>query len=180
MSSIPENAEELFNYDDVSCALRKLAQTINSEYQNYEGELLVITLLNGGMIFSGMLLPQIKRELYCDSVSVSRYRNEKSGSDFRWHFQPVTTMHNRKVLLLDDIYDQGITLEHVQEWCYKQGADQVKTAVLAWKQLGETSQKAVAEPDFYALQVPDAFIVGMGMDCAGKYRNAPGIYALNS
>lgn len=171
----------LVSFSDVQSAVEAQAQKLNifvAEQQSVypEGEgVVALTLLNGGIIYAGMLLPLLNFKLELDAVGVSRYRDKDYGGELTWNTMPRVALHNKLVILLDDIFDQGITLQRVAEWCVEQGALSVSSSVLAWKQL---TPPAVGKPDFYALTIPDAFVVGMGMDYAGYYRNAPGIYAL--
>lgn len=135
----------------------------------------VLSLLNGGIIYTGMLLPLLDFDLELDSLAVSRYRENDFGGNLQWHTVPRVSLKNKMVLLLDDIFDQGITIKKVGEWCREQGAYGVLSCVLAWKDLIESVE---SKPDYYALTIPDKFVVGLGMDFAGRYRNAPGIYAV--
>ncbi|WP_045859914.1 phosphoribosyltransferase family protein [Teredinibacter purpureus] len=180
-----KNAKKLFSFDESQQAIVGLSDKLNRHYRssssNGKKPVIVLSLLNGGMVFSGLLLPHLNFPLLLDSICVSRYRQKTTGADLQWHSYPGVDLSGSEVLLLDDIYDEGITLAMVKAWCLSQGAEHVITSVLAWKQLPPKKQRAeVLEcPDFFALQVPDEFVVGLGMDSAGLYRNAPGIYVLD-
>jgi Hypoxanthine-guanine phosphoribosyltransferase len=180
MDSLLAQADTLYSYEQSVAAIEVLSDVLNKHFENFSGEKIVaLTLLNGGIVFAGMLLPKLSFALQLDSVGVSRYREHETGRDLRWHSKPRASLVGASVLLLDDIFDQGITLEEVKAWCVDQGANSVESVVLAWKQLEESEGKACkAKPDFYALSIPDKFVVGMGMDFAGNYRNAPGIFVL--
>lgn len=80
------------------------------------------------------------------------------------------------MLFIDDILDQGVNLRTLVDYAREQGAASVHSAVLARKRL---SRPPVIEADFHALEVPDRFVFGFGMDCRGFERNASGIFALN-
>jgi len=182
MSESLETAAELYSMEAVQQLIGEQAGIINAHYTSVENNLPVVcvTLLNGGIIYAGMLLPKLNFPLLVDSLCVSRYREHTSGADLRWHSYPRVSLKSHRVLLLDDIYDQGVTLHNVAQWCFNQGAETVDTAVLALKLCAPASIREFGGPDFHALTIPDKFVVGLGMDKAGKYRNAPGIYVLRS
>jgi len=172
----------IFTLDQVHAAIAKQAAAINhhfSEKHRAKEKIVALTLLNGGIVYTGLLMPQLNFTLYLDSLSVSRYRDNTQGGGLEWQAYPKIGLKGVHVLLLDDIFDQGITLQAVVDWCRMQGASSVTSAVLAWKQLDDANGQAVGVPDFYALRVPDKFVIGMGMDCAGKHRNLPGIYFID-
>jgi hypoxanthine phosphoribosyltransferase len=79
------------------------------------------------------------------------------------------------VLVIDDILDEGYTLEAIVQHCRLEGARRVWTAVLAEK-LHERGVDFAA--DFVGVTVPDRYVFGYGMDYKGYLRNAPGIYAV--
>ncbi len=135
----------------------------------------VICVMNGGLVFAGALLTQLKFPLQVDYVHASRYLNDTVGQDLLWYALPTVNLTNRVILLLDDILDEGITLLAIQEKCFALGAKSVYTAVLAEKKL--THQKPISA-NFVGLEVPNRYVFGYGMDVKGWWRNLPEIYAL--
>jgi len=93
----------------------------------------------------------------------------------RWIRPPPPTVAGRMVLLVDDIFDEGVTLTAAKAACLEAGAAEVVLAVLARKRHNRAHGTA---PDSVALEVPDGFIVGCGLDDAGRWRNLPGIYMI--
>jgi hypoxanthine phosphoribosyltransferase len=131
--------------------------------------------MNGAMIPMGMLLPELDFPLQVDYLHATRYRNETSGGELQWLASPKINLKDRTVLLVDDIHDEGITLEHIKTYCQDQGAAQVYSAVLVNK---VHDRKNNTRADFIALEVPDRYVFGFGMDYKGMLRNASGIYAV--
>ena len=175
-ATLPPLAEAtcLYSLPQAQVQTQALAKAINAYYQ--ERECLVITIMNGGLVFAGMLLPHLTMALQSDYIHVSRYHGENRGSDLIWYKKPHYHLAGRRVLLLDDIFDQGVTMAAVQDYCLQQGAESVEAAVLAVKDLMANGGRESALPKFVALRVPDYYIFGLGMDFKGYYRNAPGIY----
>ncbi|MBP6797393.1 MAG: hypoxanthine-guanine phosphoribosyltransferase, partial [Luteimonas sp.] len=93
-----------------------------------------------------------------------------------WLHRPATPMRGRRVLLADDILDEGHTLKAVKYWCEDQGATDVRIAVLATK-LHDRCVEGICA-DYVGVEVPDRYVFGFGMDFHEQGRNLPGIYAL--
>ena len=93
-----------------------------------------------------------------------------------WKCYPSLSLRDRTVLIVDDILDEGATLECVASYCKQGGASEVFTAVLVEK-LHEHKLSSI-KADFVGLQVDDHYFYGYGMDYKGYFRNLPGIYAI--
>ena len=90
--------------------------------------------------------------------------------------RPHVEMRDRIVLLVDDILDEGYTLQAIRKYCIEQGARRVLIAVLCEKKHGRVVPGLVA--DFVGLEVPDRYVFGYGMDYHELGRNLPAIHAL--
>ena len=162
----------------LEAAIERIAEDIVQAY--VEGEVPVfLTVMNGGLPFAAQLafaLGERGLDLEFDYLHATRYRGQTSGSGLAWLHRPATPLHGRKVLLADDILDEGHTLLAVKHWCEDQGATEVRTAVLAEKLHDRCVEGIVA--DHIGVQVPDAYVFGYGMDYHEQGRNLPAIYAL--
>jgi len=152
----PDEAEELYSIPEVQDTIAQIAQdlTVLSESNP-----LVLPMMNGGLFFTGQLLPQLNFPLQCDYIHVTRYHETTSGSDLHWKKTPSQSLAGRTVLLLDDILDEGVTLESVTAYCEEQGAKKVVSAVLTRK---ERNGKPIAsfKPDWWGLPLPDCYCFG--------------------
>jgi hypoxanthine phosphoribosyltransferase len=81
------------------------------------------------------------------------------------------------VLLLDDILDEGITLDAIAGYCRQQGATRILMAVLVDKRHDRKVSPGF-RADFTGMETEDRFLFGFGLDYKGYWRNAPGIYAV--
>ncbi len=171
----PQGAQQLYTMADLGEALDRLAQELEAVLAGAE-PLLVLTVMNGGLVTAGHLLPRLSVSLEVDYVHATRYGHEQQGgAELRWLHRPETALAGRRVLIVDDILDRGLTLQALVDECRNQGAQSVHTLVLVQKRL---SVSPAVEADFVGLTVPDRFVFGFGMDLQGLWRNAPGIYAL--
>lgn len=137
---------------------------------------LLLTVMNGGLIFAAALALAIKTDLQFDYVHATRYRGGMQGQELTWLKRPEVDLRQRTVLLADDILDEGYTLRAIRDWCMVQGARRVLIAVLCEKRHGRTVPDIRA--DFCGAEVPDRYVFGFGMDYYEQGRNLPGIYAL--
>ena len=141
---------------------------------------LFVTVMHGGLPFAAQLafaLGERGVDLEFDYLHATRYRGQTSGSGLAWLHRPQTQMRDRRVLLADDILDEGHTLLAVKRWCEDQGAREVRVAVLAVKRHDRCVEGIRA--DYVGVEVPDAYVFGYGMDYHEQGRNLPAIHALN-
>jgi hypoxanthine phosphoribosyltransferase len=157
----------------VQAAIERLAGEIRARLA--EANPLVLTIMGGGMIFAGQLLPRLDFPLECDYLHATRYGDGTTGGELNWIVEPRTPVGGRSVLLLDDILDEGVTMAAIKRRLVAQGAKDCFVAVLTEKELGR--QKPIV-PDFVGLRLPNRFVFGCGMDVKGAWRNLPAIYAV--
>lgn len=172
IKQIEATAELLYSETQVEKAIDSMAEQINSILA--ETNPVFLCVMNGGIVIAGKLLTRLNFPLTIDAINASRYRNTTSGSDIKWLHKPETELKNRTVLIVDDILDEGLTLEAIHQFCKQQGAASIYSAVLVDKTL-ETPKPLQA--DFVGLQVINRYLFGYGMDYKGYLRNAPGIFA---
>lgn len=170
-----EQSEIIHDADAVSLAVDKLARDLTHSLG--ECKPLVMCVMGGAVVFSGQLLPKLNFPLEFDYVQASRYHNKTEGQQLIWKVEPKENVRGRTVLLLDDILDEGHTLQAIRQKCLEQGAERVVIAVLVEKQLGHAKPVAA---DFVGLTVPNRYVFGCGMDVYGWWRNLPAIYALKT
>jgi hypoxanthine phosphoribosyltransferase len=172
INQVEREAEMLYSEQQVESAIDRLALEIEARLAGTNP--IVLTVLNGGIIFSGKLLPRLHFPLQTDTVQASRYRGKTSGGQVEWRLQPSLPLRGRTVLLTDDILDEGITLAVIKEWCKGQGVAEILIAVLMDKQIG---RERPCRADFVGLEVENRYLFGYGLDYKTYLRNAPGIFA---
>ena len=170
---ILQNSEVLFTADQVQAALQKLASSICSQLADQHP--LVLSVMGGAVVFTGQLLPLLNFPLDFDYVHVSRYGNSKQGGEMRWKVAPHENVRGRVVLVVDDILDEGETLNAIRNRVMELGAVKFYSAIFADKKNGLNKP---IKADFVGLEVPDRFVFGYGMDVHGAWRNLPAIHAI--
>ena len=136
----------------------------------------MLTVMNGGLLFAAELAMSLKTDVQFDYVHATRYRSGTTGHELKWLKHPHVSLNGRVVLLVDDILDEGYTLKAIREHCVAEGAARVLIAVLCEKRHGRRVPDLHA--DFCAIEVPDRYVFGFGMDYCEQGRNLPAIYAL--
>lgn len=176
---LPSGCKLIFSNKQINAALDQLAKKLNPQIKNDNP--VVLCVMQGGLLFSGHLIPKLNCMLEIDYIHVSRYHNETSGGELLWKAYPVTKLKDRAVLILDDILDEGKTLQAIIQYCEEQGAAKVDAAVLLRKKhdrcIGHHRTDEVLT-DNIALSVEDEYVFGFGMDYNGLYRQLDSIYAL--
>lgn len=175
LERVRAEARELHSMAEVNAGIRAVAAAIKADYEDRNP--LLLTVMNGGVVFAGRLLTELDFPLEIDYLHATRYAGETAGGDIQWIVTPGINLAGRHVIIMDDILDVGSTLLAIVEACQAQGAASVATAVLVDKQHDRKARPGLAA-DFTALYAEDAYLFGCGMDYKGYWRNAPGIYAV--
>ncbi len=179
LSAALVDAEVVHDRTAIREAVEAIADDVRADYDDSQPPPLYVTVMNGGMPFASdlaMALGERGLDLEFDYLHATRYRGQTRGSGLAWLHRPATPMRGRRVLLADDILDEGHTMLAVKRWCEDQGAADVRIAVLAVK----AHDRCVdgIEADYVGLEVPDRYVFGYGMDYHEQGRNLPAIYAL--
>ncbi len=175
MNQILAEADCLVPESQVHNAIDAMAKAITARLK--DSNPLLFCVMNGGLILTGQLLPRLHFPVQAEYLHATRYRQETTGGILEWKLRPEQALQGRTVLIVDDILDEGTTLDAIAEFCQAQGAAEVLTAVLVDKQHDRKARPGL-KADFTGLEVEDRFLFGFGMDYKGYWRNAPGIYAV--
>src|SRR3990170_2420288 len=170
---ILESAELIHSAAAVDAAIVRVAAEIAARLKDQYP--LVLSVMGGAVVFTGRVLPLLDFPLDFDYIRASRYGAVTSGGQVDWKVEPKGNVSGRAVLVLDDILDDGYTMQAIRERVLGLGARAFYSAVLTDK------EKAAAKPiraDFVGLSLPDRYVFGCGMDAHGLWRNLPAIYAL--
>jgi hypoxanthine phosphoribosyltransferase len=161
--------ELLISESQIQDRLREMGHEIEGDYRNKP--LTIVAVLTGSLIALADLVRQIRIPLRIALVQASSYRGATTTATtlvINEAFAP--DVNGRDVLLLDDILDTGNTLAALVQHITDRGAASVRTAVLLRK-VGR--QVVPLEPNYCGFAIPDAFVVGYGLDYNDDYRHLP-------
>ena len=167
---LPAGARCVFDAATVDVAVDRVAVEI--ALRLWDARPVVVCLMNGGLPFTADLLRRFHFDLELDYLHLSRYRHT-AGGEIRFVRRLERPLEGRTVLLVDDVLDEGETLAAAQREVAAAAPDELLSAVLVRK-----DTQTATQADYAALNGPDEFLVGRGMDCDGAFRQLSGIYAL--
>ena len=171
---LPIDPDLLHDWPAIDSALTRMAAEITADLAGERP--IFMTVLTGGLLVAGCLAPRVRLDLVFDYVHATRYRGATEGGTLHWIAHPRSDLSNKVVILVDDILDEGYTLEELRRYCFDQGARDVKIAVLTVKR--HDRRVPGLKADYIGLEVPDRYVFGFGMDYRELGRNLPGIYAV--
>jgi len=171
---LPAGAELIVSAVAVDQALDRMAAALQAEIHAQDCVFLIV--MAGGLVPGARLLQRLTGDFEIDYCHVTRYAGQQRGGEPHWLQPPRARLEGRTVLVVDDIFDEGITLDYVVQCCQQLGATRVLTAVLVTKRHPRTRGRRV--PDISGVEVPDRYVFGCGMDLAHRWRHLPAIYAL--
>ena len=170
--------EVLLSESAIGKRVSELAAQIASDMRGKE--LLVVGILNGAVFFLSDLVRQMPEDLdvRVDFMSVSSYENATKSSGVVRILRDIgCSIEDKHVLIVEDIIDTGFTLSYLLELLHSRKPASLKTCVL----LDKSARREVAvHVDYCGFSLPDAFVVGYGLDYAGKWRHLPDIHAVKS
>jgi hypoxanthine phosphoribosyltransferase len=150
---------------------QRIAELGREIERDFEGrDMVVVSLLNGTVMFIGDLIRHLSHPLRLDFMGVSSYGKGTESGDLVFTKELRLDVKGRDVLLVDDILDTGRTLRRVLEKLCLLGPKRIRTCVLLDKP-ERRIEKVTA--DYIGFTIPDQFVVGYGLDFAEKYRNLP-------
>jgi hypoxanthine phosphoribosyltransferase len=166
--------EILISQAQIQERIQALGRQIEADYQGKP--LTIVAILTGSLILLADLVRQIHIPLRVALIQASSYKGATTTAGaliINESFAP--DVEGRDVLLLDDILDTGHTLGTLVGRMNERGAHSVRTAVLLRK-IGR--QEVHIEPDYCGFLIPDAFVVGYGLDYDDDYRHLPYVAVL--
>ena len=157
----------LLDEKQLNDGVQELADAINAQYG--DNSLTIVGVLTGSVVLMADLIRKLKMPTRVGVVQTSSYQGTERGK-LTINSEMMLDITDRDVLLIDDIFDTGHTLQEVRDLMNKLGPTSLKSAVLLCK---TGRQEVDWRPEFVAFDIPDEFVVGYGLDYNDEYRNLP-------
>jgi len=168
--------EILIPEDEIALRVEALGRAITKDYANQE--LVVICVLKGAFIFCSDLIKKINCPLKLEFISLSSYGDSTTSSgNVRLEMDITSNIEGKNVLIVEDIVDSGLTIKKLMELISVRNPKSVKLASLLFKPV---KLKHPVKIDYLGFEIEDKFVIGYGLDYAGRYRELSYIGVLNA
>ena len=161
--------EIVFSKEEIEQRCKELGEQISKDYAGKKP--LLIGLLKGSVPFMAELIKHIDCDVQIDFFDVSSYDGVNQTGNIRILKDIETDVHNRDIIICEDIVDTGLTIKRVVELLGCRGASSVEVVTLFDKKEGRTVKNIT--PKYIGFDVPKKFVVGFGLDYNEVYRNLP-------
>jgi hypoxanthine phosphoribosyltransferase len=167
-------SEVLFTADQIDARIAELARAVEADYTGRDP--LLVGVLKGAVMVMTDFSRELKLPITMDWMAVSSYGSgTKSSGVVRILKDLDTDLHGRDVLIVEDIIDSGLTLSWLRQNLVSRGAASVEIVALLRK---PEAAKVQVDVRYVGFDIPDAFVVGYGLDYDERYRNLRGVGVL--
>ena len=158
----------MIDAEAISARVRELGAEISEAYEDQA--LIVICVLKGSFMFMADLVRALDVDVRCEFLGVSSYEGTQSSGAVRITQDLTRSIEGKHCLVVEDIVDTGLTLAFLQETLRLRGPASLAVAAFLDK---PSKRKVPVGVDFVGFEIPDAFVVGYGLDLDQQYRNLP-------
>jgi hypoxanthine phosphoribosyltransferase len=168
--------EALITEEEIALRLEALGKAITQDYGTED--LIVICVLKGAFVFCSDLIKKINRPVSLEFISLSSYGDSTNSSgNVRLEMDITANIEGKNVLIVEDIVDTGLTIKTLMEMITVRKPKSVKLASLLFKPVKLKHKVTI---DYLGFEIEDKFVIGYGLDYAGRYRELPYIGILNA
>ena len=161
----------LISAEEIDRITTRIAAEIDRDLAGHDGKVILVGILKGSVVFMADLMKKIKTPVEIDFMKVSSYKGTESTGRIEIKLDLNRgDISNSTIIIVEDIIDSGRTLSYLCEYLRLNGAKNVKTCTL----LDKPSRRTVEfVPDYIGREIPDAFVIGYGLDYDERYRTLP-------
>ncbi len=173
-----EVSDILLSEETIQERVKEIAIEISKEYAGEE--LVTVGILKGAVVFLSDLIRHIDKDVdvIMEFMAVSSYGDSTKTSGIVKIIKDMdTSIKGKNVLIVEDIVDTGLTLSYLIRMMQERQPKSVRVCVLLDK---EERRKVPVKVDYKGFDIPDKFVVGYGLDYAGKWRNLPSIHIVET
>lgn len=162
----------LFTEEQIRARVTALGAEIARDYEGREPHL--VTIVKGSLPFLADLMRAVDIPLTLDVIGIASYSGTQSSGEVRLTKDLDDSIEGRHVLVVEDVIDTGLTLSYVLRNLRQRSPASVKVVTLLDKPTGRADAAALtATADYVGFTIPDAFVIGYGLDWNQRYRNLP-------
>lgn len=173
------------SHEDLMASIDQICRKLDADYADCETPPILLCTLHGAILFTSEIMQRIHFETELSCIQISSYDGLASSGMIKSVVGPTASVKGKKVIVLEDIVDTGLTIVAMRKLLKKLGAEEVKVCTLLYKDKKFAQQMKEHgldieenEPEYYGISIPDYFILGFGMDYYQHGRNHKDIYIL--
>ncbi len=165
-----DNLEIMHSAEAIAARVKELGEQITKDYA--DKDVVLVGVLKGSCVFMADLMRAIDLPMEIDFMAVASYKDGTvSTGDIEILKDLMKPIRNKDVIIIEDIIDTGLTLARLVKILGTRGANSIKLATLLDKP--EPRIKTELKVDYTGFTIPNKFVVGYGLDVAGRFRNLP-------
>lgn len=168
--------ETLISEEDIALRIEALGKAITEDFQGEE--LTIVCVLKGAFMFCSDLMKKINLPVKLDFMAISSYGEGTSSSgNVKIEMDLSDSIKGQNILIVEDIVDTGLSMTVLRKLLESRGPKEIKLASLLYK---PSRNKHSVDIDYLGFEIEDKFVIGYGLDYAGRYRELPYIGVLNA
>ncbi|MBE6232523.1 MAG: hypoxanthine phosphoribosyltransferase [Bacteroidales bacterium] len=168
--------KKIIPYEAISDAIDKVAAKINKDFKNCSDIPVLLCVLNGSIMFMGELMKRLEFNCQIVSTKLTSYEGTISTGKVRQAMGLTADITGRRVIIVEDIVDSGNTIVALKDILNEKGVAESRICTLLLK---PDAYKKDMKIDYVAMEIPNDFIVGFGLDYDELGRNFKDIYVLD-
>ena len=161
---------------EIEEAIDRLAERVNADYEDSDEAPIFLCVLNGAIMFTAAMMKRLRFKAELVSIKLSSYQGTASTGTVLIPIGLTAPVKDRKVIIFEDIVDTGNTIVALKEMLLSKGAKEVRICTMLMKPDVYAKDTVL---DYVGMEIPNAFIVGYGLDYDELGRNLPDIYVLD-
>lgn len=164
-------------YEEISKAIDKVADKINADFKGCEDVPVLLCVLNGSIMFMGELMKRLDFNCQIVSTKLTSYEGTSSTGKVKQAMGLTADLTGRRVIIVEDIVDTGNTIVELKRIMKDAGAAESRVCTMLFK---PEAYRQDVPLDYVAMEIPNEFIVGFGLDYDEVGRNLKDIYVLDA
>ena len=174
MIEVLDKSFEIFiKREEIGQKVSSIAQRINADYEGKE--IIFIAVLNGAFMFASDLLKNIHVPCEISFVKMSSYQGTQTTGVVDELIGLNTDVEGKEVIIIEDIVDTGHTIDKINTLLKGKNPNSIETCTLLYK---PDAFKGISKPNYVGFDIPNAFVVGYGLDYDQKGRNLDALYQI--
>ena len=168
--------KKFISYEQISSAIDEVANKINADFEGCTDVPVLLCVLNGSIMFMGELMRRINFDCQIISIKLTSYEGTSTTGKVKRAMDLTASIEGRRVIIVEDIVDSGNTIVQLKEIMKEKGATESYICTMLFKPEAYTKDIKL---DYVALEIPNDFIIGFGLDYDELGRNYKDIYTID-